>query len=98
MELVETEDAATQFIIAKERREIAAHRADQALIDGHRDVIAKQRSCERGWMITRAGAEDVGFDRIRQRSGERELVILEFLIKLMKGAQAEIVIAFDQKG
>ena len=42
MQLVEAEDAAPQVVIAEEGREIPAHGADQAVVNGDRDVIAKE--------------------------------------------------------
>ncbi len=59
MQLVQPEDAAAQIVIAEERLKILAHRGDEAVVNRHRDVVAKERRLQRGRMIARPRAEDI---------------------------------------
>src|SRR5205085_1219487 len=97
VKLVEPEDAPAQFIIAKERREVAANSRDEAVINRDRNVVAEQRRFESGGIITCPSPENVRFDRVSQRGGERKLVVLEFVVELVKGALSQFVVAFDEK-
>ena len=86
MQFVEPEHAPAQFVVAKERREIAREPRRSSRRKPRRDVVAKERGFERGGIIARARAKDIRLYRIGERRGERELVILKLIVELVERA------------
>ena len=97
MQLLQAEHAPTQFVVTKERRQIVSHRVDQSVVNRDRHVVAEERSFQRRWIISGAGAKDIRLHRIRQRRRQSELVILKFLVELMERAFPQAVVAFHEK-
>src|ERR1043166_8292261 len=97
MKFGETKSAAAQFVVAKQRREIASHRGDEPVVDRNRNVITEEGRFESGRKISGARAKDICLHRRGERRGERKLVVLVFLVERVKGALAQLVIAFHEK-
>src|SRR5437764_8784763 len=98
VQLVQTQNAPAQFVIAKERREIIPDRGDESLVNRGGNIVAEERCFEGGGIISGASSKDVCLHRVGERRRERELVILELLVELMKGPLAQAVVALHQKG
>ena len=57
VQLVQTQNAPAQFVIAKERREIIPDRGDKSLVNRGGNIVAEERCFEGGRIISGAGAE-----------------------------------------
>src|SRR5215471_13046508 len=97
MQLVQPKYAPAKIKISKERFQIRADRLNQAIINGDRHIIRKQRRLERRRIMPCSSLEYVRLNRIGQRRGKRVLMVAEFCVELMKGAFAQFRVAFHQK-
>ena len=97
VKFIQAENAPSQFVITKKRREVCTHRCDQTIVNRDRNIIAKERGLERGRKIARARTEDIRFDRVCERRGEGVLVVFELFVELVEGALTQCVIALNKK-
>ncbi len=89
VDLVELQHAAAQLEVPEQRREVRADGGDEIVVDGGRDIVAKERGFARGGVIAGAGGEDIGADGMGERRGERVGVVAEFGVKLVEGGFAD---------
>ena len=95
VELIEIEDTTSQFIVTNQRRNAFSHRTNQSFVDRDRHIVCKQGSLQSTGIIAGSRSKDIRFYRIRKRGRECELVILEFVIELSKGALSDSTISFQ---
>ena len=94
VELIKTEETASQFVVAEQRRNASTHRANQSVIDRDWHVVDEQSRLQGTGIIARPRAKHIRFCGIRKRSRERELVILKFMVELGEGVLSDTAISF----
>ena len=90
--------AATQFVIAIERRQMPVDRGDQVVVNRQRHVVVKQGGLERTGVSSGLGIIDVALDRSSQRRGQGVLMGAVLLVELVKGLLADTAFRRVQKG
>src|SRR5437016_3601676 len=97
MQFVQAKNAPAQIEIAKERLQIPSDRTDQSLVNGNRHIVGKQRRCERRRIMPCSCVKHIRLNGIGKRRSKRVLMVAKFCVELMKGAFAQLRIAFHQK-
>ena len=74
MDVLELHLPPPQIVVVMQRRQVAADRGDQVVVDRLRHVVGKQRRVQRALVVAGLGVVDVALDRAGQRGGQRVLV------------------------
>ena len=95
---VELEDAAAELEITEEGRKVCADGADEIVIDGRRDIVAKEGGVAGGGIMAGARGEDIAANGVGEGGGEGVGVVAKLGVELVEGGLAQGGVALDHEG
>ena len=92
MQIRKVENTLSQTVVAVKDGQSGTDGCDQVVVDGGRDIIAKERGFTCGGIVARLGKEDIPFDGTGKRAGERVPVGVEFRVELPECGPAHLAV------